>query len=490
MKLTDEQQAIIDYSGDLKVIATAGSGKSSTAVEYAKARPNKKFLYIVFNKSAREDAEMKFAKNGCKHVKIVTAHSLAYNRIIPKYNYKVTQSHNLMDLVLRFKLKPSVDSFALIQQSLGLLENYYNSAHLTLKSYVEDVFASNTFRNMFMARNSTDVFRFANLLHTMMDEGKLDCTHSFYLKKFQLDDPELKGYDYIIYDEFQDTNAPMVSVFLNQDATRICLGDPSQQIYSWRGSINSLDIVDFPEFPLTASFRFNQEIADMANRALDLKKVFNDKHHHYPIRGFGNHEDEPKHIAYVGRKNASLLDRAFSTINKTTNIYFEGGLTSYTFMEGTGLFDVYNLIMGKRDKIMSPMLKHIKNPTELAEYIESSGDANLATLVGIVNKFRQDVPNMYFKLKESALPLERKSQAEVIFTTTHKSKGLEYDRVIVVDDFYKENDLHELVISGNEGGVNMNEEVNLLYVAITRGLKGVSYAPFGSAGDTSEPIKP
>jgi len=96
---------------------------------------------------------------------------------------------------------------------------------------------------------------------------------------------------------------------------------------------------------------------------------------------------------------------------------------------------------------------------------------------------------MYFKLKESALPLEKKDQAEVIFTTTHKSKGLEYDRVIVIDDFYKEDELSELVVSGNEDNVNMNEEVNLLYVAITRGLKGVSYAPFGSAGDTSEPVK-
>ena len=39
MKLTREQEEIINSEGDIKVNAVAGSGKTSTIIEYAKARP-------------------------------------------------------------------------------------------------------------------------------------------------------------------------------------------------------------------------------------------------------------------------------------------------------------------------------------------------------------------------------------------------------------------------------------------------------------------
>jgi hypothetical protein len=37
--LTREQMAIIDSMGDIKINAVAGSGKTTTLIEYAKARP-------------------------------------------------------------------------------------------------------------------------------------------------------------------------------------------------------------------------------------------------------------------------------------------------------------------------------------------------------------------------------------------------------------------------------------------------------------------
>lgn len=77
--LTDEQKEIVacDLRGDsvLDVIAFAGTGKTTTLLEYAKARPEMRFLYAAFNRSVREEAEHKFPSNVlCK-----TCHSLAYN---------------------------------------------------------------------------------------------------------------------------------------------------------------------------------------------------------------------------------------------------------------------------------------------------------------------------------------------------------------------------------------------------------------------------
>ena len=53
------------------------------------------------------------------------------------------------------------------------------------------------------------------LLLSKMDKGEIEITHDFYLKKFQLSNPNLY-YDYILFDEGQDASPAMLDVFLKQ----------------------------------------------------------------------------------------------------------------------------------------------------------------------------------------------------------------------------------------------------------------------------------
>ena len=84
LKLTEEQCRIIDFvkqmkrGQKLKIEAKAGSGKTSTLVEVAKANPDKRFLYLAFNKAIVNDASQKFPAN----VVVKTTHSLAYGKIV------------------------------------------------------------------------------------------------------------------------------------------------------------------------------------------------------------------------------------------------------------------------------------------------------------------------------------------------------------------------------------------------------------------------
>src|SRR5690554_6756565 len=90
MELTKEQYDIINSAGDIKINAVAGSGKTTTIIEYAKARPKTdKILYLAFNRSVKLEAAKKFADKGLANVKVETAHSLAYRHIVFKNNYKV-----------------------------------------------------------------------------------------------------------------------------------------------------------------------------------------------------------------------------------------------------------------------------------------------------------------------------------------------------------------------------------------------------------------
>ncbi|MES1224676.1 MAG: UvrD-helicase domain-containing protein, partial [Bacteroidota bacterium] len=81
MMLTREQLAIVNSRGNIKINAVAGSGKTTTLIEYARARPAEKILYLAFNRAVKLEAEKKFAEKGVTNVKIETAHSLAFSQV-------------------------------------------------------------------------------------------------------------------------------------------------------------------------------------------------------------------------------------------------------------------------------------------------------------------------------------------------------------------------------------------------------------------------
>lgn len=69
MQLTPEQQAVIDTNTNLVINAVAGSGKTTTLIEYAKSRTaGCKILYLAFNKTVKTEAIQKFEIAGVKMV--------------------------------------------------------------------------------------------------------------------------------------------------------------------------------------------------------------------------------------------------------------------------------------------------------------------------------------------------------------------------------------------------------------------------------------
>src|SRR6185436_16445244 len=95
MQLTTEQLSAIDTNEDLVINAVAGSGKTTTLIEYAKARPaTSKILYLAFNKTVKTEALQKFEAAGLKNVKVETAHSLAFDYIVKFSPYKVVQGYS------------------------------------------------------------------------------------------------------------------------------------------------------------------------------------------------------------------------------------------------------------------------------------------------------------------------------------------------------------------------------------------------------------
>ena len=249
MKLTEEQEAIIHSEGDIKINAVAGSGKTTTIIEYAKARPkNARILYLAFNRSVKLEAVKKFEQHKLLHVTVETAHSLAYRNIVFRYGYKVrNQGYKTHEIAELLGLKGNGEKhheYIIANHINKFISLFCNSDKPKVQdvNYLETV--SEVKAKAFVKTFYPFIQTQTRILLAKMDRGEIEITHDFYLKKFQLQNPVLP-FDYILFDEGQDASPAMLDIFLKQPACKVIFGDTHQQIYSWRYAVNSLEKTGF-----------------------------------------------------------------------------------------------------------------------------------------------------------------------------------------------------------------------------------------------------
>src|SRR6266851_8302636 len=114
MNLTDEQHAIcqaacgLDVGSSLKIQAFAGTGKTTTLGAIAESLAQRKFLYLVFNRAAADEAEHKMPSN----VTVRTAHALAFRSVGYIYKSRLATSPWAWFPYLREKMPRALDSVA------------------------------------------------------------------------------------------------------------------------------------------------------------------------------------------------------------------------------------------------------------------------------------------------------------------------------------------------------------------------------------------
>lgn len=487
MGLTYEQQAIVEHQGDAIAVAVAGSGKTFTLIEYAKKRKNKRILYLAFNRSVKTEAERKFAAAGCSHVIVTTPHALAFKELDVKNQFTLAESNlKTFDAIGRLQV-----SDPLIGRHAVNLFNMYCSSWKRQVSEIDYLSTVRDPESRHWVENHIElVQQKANQLFCQMAsrDDKYPVTHDAYFKLFQLSNPTLP-FDIILLDEGQDSSGALLDIFLRQRGTKLIVGDPHQQLYAFRGAVNSLDQVDFPRFHLTTSFRFHQGIAAKGELAISLKALIGKEDPDFCIVGKGEREGRDNSIGIIARSNMALLDDAILTNQHITRkIYFEGGFNNCTYMsEGASLFDMLLLYLGRTDKVKNDFVKLFEDYKEIKQYIKDSDDKDLGMADQIIERHGRDLFDHIRALKESQV---KREQADVIFSTVHKSKGLEYGHVELAKDFINGDDLDLLQSIGGDAKQNARrktllkknlvEEINALYVAITRAQYSIDL-PFGIA---------
>ncbi len=111
------------------------------------------------------------------------------------------------------------------------------------------------------------------------------------------------------------------------------------------------------------------------------------------------------------------------------------------------------------------------NLEELEDYIDKTEDVQLSMMLEIIKEYGNEIPQIIKAIKDKHVPNDQKEKAEMVFSTIHRCKGMEYDAVELVNDFMTEDKLIKLLKDKNGEEINytkLNEEINLLYVAVTR----------------------
>lgn len=487
---TSEQQRAIDKAlllkSSFKLIAFAGTGKTTTLIHCSSAlqEQKKKGLYLSFNKKMAEEANGKFSQHGLYSVQCSTFHALAYSKIPLWLKAKINKPALLpKDIVNKFQL-----------------ENYrveYNGKNKSLSDLTLALIILNTIRYFCMSidknvtndhsyqalSEQTSINRNAELENKITsiasyiwndiisETGSFGITHDYYLKWWVLQKPIL-DFDYIMVDESQDSDQLILEVLKRQTAKVIYVGDPFQQIYSFRGAKNILQNLDLEALYLEQSFRFGNEIASVANLLLNrlfgetrkLKGLATKK---ATVTNFSNSTASPSSLdAIICRTNAAAFEYFFkfhSLLDGTKKIRLEvDAQRSQEIFQG-----IFELRSGK--KTSSKDLQGFSSYYELEEHIQvfseiETATTELKTYLDLTKKYSWDV--IKWALENSFEDKVSPDENELIISTAHKSKGLEWNNVLIAEGFnYKVLD-NKLLIS--------SDEKRLLYVTVTR-AKSILY---------------
>lgn len=442
----------------LKVLAFAGTGKTTTLIEYALAHPEKRMLYVAFNKSVQLEAAAKFPSNVvCK-----TSHSLAFagfgakhrNRLVP--GFKANTVMNALEL----------DNYEDAKFAIDTLNNYLVSADPKVARRHIPGIARQHYEQA--GKPMPNLVEVTNKLGRLMCDGsnpEIGMLHDGYLKLYQLSRPRL-NYDILLLDEAQDVNPCTADIILSQEGvSKIVVGDHHQQIYSFRGSRDSLKTIraDYTHY-LTNSFRFNKNIARAANMILRCFKGEKNG-----VRGFRQKNIDGKSGQYtmIARTNAKIFDEAVSLLKKKKKVAFVGGIAGYRFNR---ILDCYHLYIDSKHAIRDPYIRSFESFGTMEAYAETVEDFELSSMSKVVANYRHKVPSLVQTIKDEAVDV---SEADVILVTGHKAKGLEWPVVSLCDDF------PDLVVDKEIIAADELEpdEFNLLYVSMTRAMESLRFSP-------------
>ncbi|WP_159601282.1 UvrD-helicase domain-containing protein [Agromyces humi] len=499
LRLTAEQHDAVEMymrGENFSIRALAGTGKTTSLRAIAGMHPNRRGLYLAFNKSVQRDAERRFQG---VNVTCRTAHALAYPAYgrprQPRLGLRMsnTDRAKLLDMpridipgygrVHKFApatfmkvVISTVDRYATvaapeISADLVTIPDKIAVKFDLTETIDKKIGSDQVERDMALEAEEKaaglfveKVVEWAKIVwDDIVDlDGKLPVSHQHYLKMFALAKPQL-GFEYILFDEAQDADELMLDVVKSQQNTQlIAVGDENQAIYGWRNAVNALDKIEGPSTTLTQSFRFGQEIADFANAYLEVlgselrvqgtpgkrSSVFTD-HHSYRVPN-----------AIICRSNSGAMLEILENLKAGRSVGIVGERKAEE-LRGLAQAAVDLSVRGWTNHPDIVATGFTKWPDIVAAAQQEVDDGDPSELLMMISLIEKTGAENIIAAVDSCVPLD---QAEVAVGTAHVSKGAEWHHVRIGKDFREPGIDPE---TGLQKSIR-REELRLLYVAVTR----------------------
>ena len=529
MDLTEEQKEIIEETiknkkGKYAIESCAGSGKSFTifrAIEYIKTHePNAKILYIVFNKANQLSAESKlkaydFTTNP---VKVRTCNAYGYEkwlRTIGKFDVVNTFDKQTIYDFQQKSYKHDI-KYSKHRPFKVLLEKY-DTSKLTLDSFCDDMkahfdddydgpdapkdceiidkkgnpiikYGIPVDNYSVITKDHIDVFK--KMVEYYVEKKKY--THGMYMKSAAYSNSEKTmgdEWDYVFFDEAQDANYFVLKLLSKQNIKKIYfVGDSRQSIYNFGGiNENVFEQYKFTKrYKLSKSFRFGQAVADIANIILNGDGIH--------VRG--TEQDKGVDVTKctrLYRTNAKLykdaLTLAYRAVKKGVRLKLDFMRTEQESSLNNDMMGFIGLYYKYTDGEMYNECRKYLQSVETTEIMKSFEKRLMETknFFRVYNEMydflNDDIHDMFKYLKddnEFVFKMQALEQCKycvnpdyvITMVTMHRSKGLEWDNVIIAEPtklFYTTKDSDT-----KHKNPDYMQELNLGYVAVTRGRKSIN----------------
>lgn len=490
---------------NLLVQAVAGSGKTTVILELIK-RSLGTVTYVAFNKSIKEEVESKFSQIGIptERATAMTLHSLGLSsvkqalyriKVEPKKNYKLykTIEDDIKKIAKGFSYEERtrlmfslfdfldtsriflVDDFEEIYEKLLMMDKVpYNFQHLNkcweiLKKAREDEYMKDVNRETVMIDFIDMIYLPARLnLHIPINS------------------------DYLFIDEAQDLNLcqhKIIDNLINQGDVKkwVAVGDRNQSIYGFSGAYpESFDLFktkpNVLELPLDICYRCPQKIITSANFVYNVMEGF--KKEEGDLIEYSNismKEDLQNIVEIFGKPDTLVLCRNKNPLIKLLFSLLKHNIPARLFGD-----DILSSVMSfikqyshmsietAKDKIEKELnsLSLKEKQTEqdkIKFFVLRENYSNFQLFVNNLSSSPYElVSNLFDKIQD----LFKGADENVVrLCTIHKSKGLEADNIIIMNE--------NLIPSKfAKSPSQLIQEKNLIYVARTRAKKSMCFLTF------------
>ena len=439
-------------TGHTVVIARAGSGKTSTIVEGFKYLPKgKKTLMVAFNKSIADELKQRAPS----YVDVMTLHSLGFRAIKQNFGEVVLEndkSHHLIATLIgddrdMWEVNQSIAKCVSLCKGFlvdtpSKIGDLIDKFGIEIFEYSREKFIELVIKTLSLCKAKKNIVDFDDMIW-------FPFVYRLNVGKF----------DVVFVDEAQDLNQAQIAMVLSacrMDGRIIAVGDPAQSIYQFRGADseaipNFINKLNAKSLPLSVTYRCPKRVVKLAQDIVpDIVAADDAKD--------GVVEDVPvEQILKLVRPGDFVLSRTNAPLIKYCMSLLRAGIPANIQGRDVGA-NLQYFIKKSKAKTINAFIEYVNSwrEIEIKRLLSEKKDTmvaidkaecllNLCEGTLTIKDLKETIDKLFNDVDDSS---------KVIFSTTHKAKGLERNRVFVLFHTYRP----------GQGG----EEANLWYVAVTR----------------------